>query len=227
MAENPLLELINVNKTFKLHKRAKSELTVLHDIDLKVEAGEFSAVIGPSGAGKSTLLYIIGALDRPSSGEVLFQGRNLSELTDRALAELRLKHIGFIFQNYNLIPTLTALENIAITQIMGTGKGPGARSASEMLELVGLSERSDHLPYQLSGGEQQRLAVARALYASPKVLLADEPTGNLDTKSGIEIIELFKKLNKSLGTAVIMVTHNSKMAEYAHRKLRMIDGRIK
>ncbi|UCH89859.1 MAG: ABC transporter ATP-binding protein [Thermoplasmata archaeon] len=222
----PLIKVSNVSKSFALAKRARSPLTVLHEINLEVRTGEFLAIVGPSGAGKSTLLYIMGALDRPSSGTVYFNGENISKMKDRELTNLRLRHVGFVFQNYNLIPNLNALENIAVGQIMDPSLGRNGKGASEVLEHVGLAERSDHLPAQLSGGEQQRVAIARALFASPSVILADEPTGNLDTKAGEAIIKLFSKLNKKLGTAIVLVTHNTNLAKYAGRKVEMVDGRI-
>jgi putative ABC transport system ATP-binding protein len=167
----------------------------------------------------------MGALDRPSTGEVYFNGRSLVELTDRELTMLRLKHIGFVFQNYNLIPTLNALENTAITRIMMPELGKSGR-AQKLIEQVGLSERSSHRPNQLSGGEQQRVAIARALFAEPAVLLADEPTGNLDSKAGEDIIKLFRDLNKKMGAAVVLVTHNPRWAKYADRTVEIIDGKI-
>ena len=225
MNEGPLIELKGISKKFVTDRRTGSELTVLHNIDIQVSPGEFTVIVGPSGAGKTSLLYILGALDRPSSGDVFFRGRALAGYSDKELAEFRLKHVGFVFQNYNLIPTLTALENVAVTRIMSPELGRSDR-ALELLEQVGLTERTAHLPTQLSGGEQQRVAIARALFPEPAVLLADEPTGNLDSKAGEEIIKLFKRLNNTLGTTVVVVTHNEKWAKFADRKIEMMDGSI-
>jgi ABC-type lipoprotein export system ATPase subunit len=226
MAEEPLIKLENVNKSFRMDKRTKRELTVLHKINLSVKEKEFLAIVGPSGAGKTTLLNIMGTLDRPTKGEVYFRGRNLSDLKDKDLTGLRLNEIGFVFQNYNLIPTLTVMENIAVTQIADAKIGRDDDRANKLIELVGLTARRDHRPSQLSGGEQQRVAIARALFPSPSVILADEPTGNLDSKAGEKIIELFKDLNESTGTAVVLVTHNERLAEYSRRIVEIIDGRI-
>lgn len=226
MAEEAVIRLKDVSKTFRLGKRSSVELTVLDNVSLSVEAGEFVALVGPSGAGKSTLLYLMGILDRPSSGKVYFKGRDIAAMKDRELARLRLNELGFVFQNYNLIPTLTTLENIATAQIMDSGMGRGNRRALELLELVGLKDRANHRPNQLSGGEQQRIAIARAMFGNPSVILADEPTGNLDSRTGLDVIKLFKDLNKKSGTTIVLVTHNQALAENAGRQIQVVDGKI-
>jgi putative ABC transport system ATP-binding protein len=196
-------------------------------VDLTLDAEEFVAIEGPSGSGKTTLLQLLGALDRPSGGEVHFEGRDLAALGDGELAELRLRSFGFIFQQFNLISTLTALQNVE------AGLAPLGIPASElrerslaMLSEVGLGDRSSHLPSQLSGGEQQRVAIARALSASPRVVLADEPTGNLDSRSGADIITLLTGLASKHGTTIIVATHDSELAAKAPRRLTMHDGHL-
>jgi putative ABC transport system ATP-binding protein len=195
----------------------------LDDVDLEIGAGEFVALEGPSGSGKTTLLQLLGGLDRPSGGEVLFEGRNLALLPDHELAGLRLRSFGFVFQQFNLIPTLTAVENVEVklAPIGGTRE-----RALELLGEVGLAERSDHLPQEMSGGEQQRVAIARALSVEPRVVLADEPTGNLDTQTGREIIDLLANLAAEHGSTVIVATHDASLASRAPRRLAMRDGHL-
>jgi putative ABC transport system ATP-binding protein len=199
----------------------------LRGISFDVEESEFLAVLGPSGSGKSTLLHIIGCLDRPDEGEILFEGINILSLTDDGLAELRLKKIGFVFQFFNLLPRLTALENVKIPlTLAGISDKEADERARNLLELVGLGKRLNHKPSELSGGEQQRVAIARALINNPKLVLADEPTGNLDTKSGWEIVSLMRKLNEELGQTFIVVTHDPQIAEAADRIIYLKDGLI-
>jgi len=199
----------------------------LRGVSFDVEEGEFLAVLGPSGSGKSTLLHLIGCLDRPDEGEILFEGRNVLILNDDELAELRLKRIGFVFQFFNLLPRLTALENVKIPlALAGISDKEADERARKLLEMVGLGERLNHRPSELSGGEQQRVAIARALINNPKLVLADEPTGNLDTKSGWEIVNLMRKLNEDLGQTFIVVTHDPQIAEVADRIIYLKDGLI-
>jgi ABC-type lipoprotein export system ATPase subunit len=202
-----------------------AEVHALDGVDMRVEAGEFIAVMGPSGSGKSTLLNMIGALDRPTRGEVRVGGENLTEVRD--LDTFRARQVGFIFQLHNLIPTLTARENVEVP-MMGQpiGRGKRKRRAKELLDLVGLAHRLDHLPNQLSGGQRQRVAVARALANEPKLVLADEPTGDLDTESGSEVIELMQRLNRELSTTFIVVTHDPAVSRQTERILIMRDGCI-
>ena len=215
-----MYELRGVAKFFQ---RGSTTVRALDGVDLQLDAGEFVALEGPSGSGKTTLLQLLGALDRPSAGDVIFEGRDLSGLRDGELAALRLRSFGFVFQQFNLIPTLTAVENVE-AKLVPVG---GTRErALELLGEVGLAERADHLPGQLSGGEQQRVAIARALSVDPRVVLADEPTGNLDTGTGGEIIELLAGLAAEHGATVIVATHDASLASRAPRRLQMRDGRL-
>jgi len=209
----------------KFFQRGPTTVRALDGVDLEIAAGEFVALEGPSGSGKTTLLQLLGALDRPSSGDVIFEGRDLVRLPDRELASLRLGSFGFVFQQFNLIPTLTALENVE-AKLAPTGVDDIEGRAERLLEEVGLAERAHHLPAHLSGGEQQRVAIARALSVEPRVVLADEPTGNLDTKTGGEIIELLAGLAAEHGSTVIVATHDATLAERAPRRLSMRDGRL-
>ncbi len=202
-------------------------VSALDSLDLTIESGEFVAILGPSGSGKTTLLQLLGALDRPTAGTVRFEGRPLDGLGEAELAALRLSALGFVFQQFNLIPTLTAAENVeaglAPLRMNGVDRG---RLAGEHLKAVGLEPRARHLPTQLSGGEQQRVAIARALARSPRVVLADEPTGNLDTESGEMVIDLLGSLHRDLEITLILVTHDQWVAERADRVLSLEDGRL-
>ena len=217
-------ELTGVGKAFN---RGSLVINALQGVDLSIEPGELVALEGPSGSGKTTLLQLLGALDRPSSGTVLFEGRDLARLRDGDLAELRLRSFGFVFQQFNLIPTLTALENIqAKLAPAGFSSDESKRRAEELLAEVGLAQRATHLPSHLSGGEQQRVSIARALSVAPRVILADEPTGNLDTTTGTEIVEILSRLAAERGTTVIVATHDAALASRAQRRLGLRDGRI-
>jgi len=202
-----------------------AEVRALDGLTMTVERGEFVAVMGPSGSGKSTLLHILGALDRPTSGEVWVNGQNLARIRD--LDTFRARTVGFVFQLHNLIPTLTARENVEVP-MMGqpVSRRERRRRVEELLERVGLRDRMNHLPNQMSGGERQRVAIARALANNPALLLADEPTGNLDSQSGAEVVALMRELNRGLGTTIIIVTHDPSVARRADRILLMRDGRI-
>jgi putative ABC transport system ATP-binding protein len=217
-------ELSGIGKSFA---RGATIINAVRDVDLTIEAGGLVAIEGPSGSGKTTLLQLLGALDRPSNGRISFEGRDLAQLGDGDLAELRLRSFGFVFQQFNLIPTLTALENVE-AKLAPTGiDSDELRSrASAMLDEVGLAGRATHLPAHLSGGEQQRVAIARALSVEPHVVLADEPTGNLDTKTGSEVIDLLAGLAARRGTTVIVATHDAALAGRAPRRLTMRDGRL-
>jgi putative ABC transport system ATP-binding protein len=205
-----------------------AQVQAVLDADLEIDRGAFVVIVGPSGSGKTTLLQLLGALDRPTSGELLLEGRELAHLGDGELAKLRLKTIGFIFQQFNLIPTLTAAQNVEVA-LAPNGLDGDARRArvQELLELVGLAGRAAHLPSQLSGGEQQRVAIARALANNPHVLLADEPTGNLDTTTGQEIMALLKGLSTDRGHTVVLITHDVEIAAQAPRVIRMQDGGLR
>jgi putative ABC transport system ATP-binding protein len=207
----------------KFFQRGPSTVRALDGVDLEIEAGEFVALEGPSGSGKTTLLQLLGALDRPSAGDIVFEERDLGSLPDRKLADLRLRSFGFVFQQFNLIPTLTAVENV---EVKLAPVGGGRERALRLLDEVGLSGRADHLPAHMSGGEQQRVAIARALSVDPRVVLADEPTGNLDTATGGEIIDLLAGLAAEHGSTVIVATHDAELAARAPRRLAMRDGRL-
>lgn len=222
--EIPGYELRNVTKEYG---RGGSRVQALRQIDLVIEAGEFVAIVGPSGSGKTTLLQLLGALDRPTSGEIRCQGQNLLQLSDRDLSRLRLRTLGFIFQQFNLIPTLSALANVeAALAPNRLGSGAMKRRAHELLESVGLANRAGHLPSQLSGGEQQRVAIARALANRPSILLADEPTGNLDSVTGDEILDLLHSLSVEHGHTVIVITHDPAVAVRAQHVVRIRDGAV-
>ena len=223
MDTTSLYELEGVGRRYG---QGSTEVRALEGMDLRIAAGEFVVVAGPSGSGKTTLLQLLGALDRPTDGVVRFEGRDLRGLGDRELAKLRLSELGFVFQQFNLIPTLTARQNVEAA-LAPTGVDASARHlrAGELLEAVGLAARSEHLPSQLSGGEQQRVAIARALANDPRVLLADEPTGNLDTTTGREILSLLRQLADSRGLTIVVVTHDPTIADDAPRVVHMRDGR--
>ena len=201
-------------------------IQVLKGIDLDIKKGEYVALMGPSGSGKSTLMNILGCLDTPTSGEYILNGKDVSKMNDNELAEIRNKEIGFVFQTFNLLPRTTALQNVALPLVYaGKSKTQRTQRASEVLTQVGLADRMDHQPNQLSGGQRQRVAVARALVNTPSIILADEPTGNLDTKTSIEIMGLFDEIHAQ-GNTVILVTHEEDIAEHAHRIIRLRDGVI-
>jgi ABC-type antimicrobial peptide transport system, ATPase component len=218
-----IVEAVGLKKTYML---GKVPVEALRGVNLRVETGEFISILGPSGSGKSTMLNLIGALDKPTSGKLLIDGIDISTLNDNQLAELRLK-IGFVFQFFNLIPRLTARDNVELSMsIANMNKQKRRERAIELLETVGLKERINHKPAELSGGQQQRVAIARALANSPKFLLLDEPTGNVDSKTACEVMEIIHKLNVEKGVSIIMVTHDEKLAHEAKRTVRMIDGDI-
>ena len=219
-----LYELRGATRFFR---RGDATIRALDGVDLTIEPGELVALEGPSGSGKTTLLQLLGALDRASEGQVFFEGRELGSLGDRELSELRLRAFGFVFQQFNLIPTLTAVENVeAKLAPLAVSRGELRARASALLDEVGLADRASHLPPQLSGGEQQRVAIARALVVEPRVVLADEPTGNLDSATGAEVVDLLAGLAAERGTTVIVATHNPDLAARAPRRLAMRDGRI-
>jgi putative ABC transport system ATP-binding protein len=218
-----MIEVRNLSKSYM----GKRTVSALCGVSFRIERGEMAAVMGPSGCGKTTLLNIIGGLDRPSDGVVLVDGLDIASLDDDALTRIRRRKIGFVFQFFNLLPTLTAIENIALPlHLAGIGKKETEARAAELIEIVGLTDRHDHLPDELSGGEQQRIAMARALALHPPLILADEPTGNLDSKNGREVLSLFKRLQGQFGTTVLMVTHDSTAAGFCSRVMRMQDGTL-
>ncbi|MFZ3382455.1 MAG: ABC transporter ATP-binding protein [Candidatus Methanoperedens sp.] len=217
---------MELKDVWKIYRMGEFDVPALAGIDLSVKTGEFVAITGPSGCGKSTMLNMIGCLDMPTRGKVLLEERDISKFKSDELARVRGKKIGFIFQTFNLYPTLTALENIRLPMRIHEFPEPEVEETSKkLLEMVGLSERGNHFPAQLSGGQQQRVAVARALSTGPSILLADEPTGNLDTRSGGEVMDVFKRLNRE-GLTIVMITHDPRIAGYAGRVVKMLDGKI-
>jgi putative ABC transport system ATP-binding protein len=221
------MALIEAIELTKVYGKGETAVTALDHVNLRIERGEFVAVMGPSGCGKSTLLHLIGGLDRPTSGAVKIDGQSLSNLSDTALAELRRRRMGFVFQFFNLIPVLDAVENAALPLMLDGIPLPQARTrAGEWLDRVDMSSRKTHRPDQLSGGQQQRVAVARALVAEPALVLADEPTGNLDTKAADEIAALLKQVAGEWGRSVVMVTHDPRIAAYADRIVFLKDGKV-
>ncbi len=210
------------------YMRGSTPVMALHDVDLEIASGEFVSIEGPSGSGKSTMLQLLGALDVPTAGTIVFDGKDLTSARDTYLTDIRSKEIGFVFQQFNLIATLTALENVAIAQLpRGVPKAKRRARAVELLTRVGLGHRLDHLPSNLSGGEQQRVAIARALVNHPRVVIADEPTGNLDSESGKEVMLLFEELRGSgEGITLIVATHDPEIASHAGRRLRLRDGAV-
>lgn len=220
---NPLIQITNIKRDFVLGNEI---VYVLKGIDLEINKGEYVALMGPSGSGKSTLMNLLGCLDTPNSGSYILNGKDVSKMHDDELAEIRNKEIGFVFQTFNLLPRTTALDNVALPMVYaGFSKSERKVRAEEVLNQVGLADRMDHQPNQLSGGQRQRVAVARALVNNPSIILADEPTGNLDSKTSEEIMKLFGDIHK-LGNTVIVVTHEEEVAAYAHRIIRLRDGMI-
>jgi putative ABC transport system ATP-binding protein len=217
-----LIELRSICKTYQM---GIVQVEAICDISLDVAEGELTAIMGPSGSGKSTLMNILGCLDRPTGGEYTLDGHRVANLDDDALAEIRNHTIGFVFQNYNLLPRTSAVENVEVPLIYGGVRNRRER-AMEALDSVGLADRAHHKPSELSGGEQQRVAIARALVNRPSLILADEPTGNLDTKTGLEIIGIFQRLNLELGITVLYVTHDPETSDYTRRIIHLRDGRV-
>ena len=218
--------LLNLSHIYKDYQQDKLVVPVLKDVSLSVEEGEYVAIMGPSGSGKTTLMNIIGCLDLPTSGSYELSGQDVLACKDRELADVRLNSIGFVFQSFHLLPRESALENVALPLIYaGVKKADREKRAAAALERVGLADRVDFKPTQLSGGQKQRVAIARAMVNNPKILLADEPTGALDSKSGKQIMELFERLNEE-GVTIVMITHDAKIASYAKRVIRIIDGEI-
>ena len=218
-----VIKISQITRDFNLGQEV---VKVLKGIDLEIEKGEYVAFMGPSGSGKSTLMNLLGCLDTPTSGQYILNGKDVSKMTDDELAEIRNKEIGFVFQTFNLLPRTTALENVALPMIYaGASKSQRKERAEKVLTDVGLADRMDHKPNQLSGGQRQRVAVGRALVNKPSIILADEPTGNLDSKTSVEIMNLFDEIHRS-GNTVILVTHEEDIARHAHRIIRLRDGMV-
>lgn len=220
-------ELIKLSHINKSYGDGKLSVPVLHDVSLSIEEGEYLAIMGPSGSGKSTLMNMIGCLDRPDSGEYTLAGENVFSLDDNGLSRLRNRTIGFVFQNFNLLPRETALENVALPLLYaGVARAERLERAREVLEGVGLSDRVEFYPTQLSGGQKQRVAIARAMVNRPRVLLADEPTGALDSASGRQVMEIFQRLN-DVGVTIVMITHAQEIADRARRTIHIFDGEVR
>lgn len=218
--------MIQISHISKIYKNDSVETRALDDVSFNIKKGEFVAIMGPSGSGKSTLMHILGALDRPTSGEYFLDGKNVENLTDDELAEIRNKKIGFIFQNYNLLPRTSALKNVILPMIYGgIPKEKRLIQAKKFLEMVGLADKLENTPAQLSGGQQQRVAIARSLVMNPLIILADEPTGNIASVQAEEIMMVFQKLNRQ-GRTIIMITHEADIARYAQRIIHLKDGKI-
>jgi len=220
------LNIIDLKNIYKVYTLGNNQLFALNGVNLKIEKGDYLALMGPSGSGKSTLMNIIGALDTPSSGDYVLNQKKINQLKDNELAEIRNREIGFVFQSFNLLPRMTALENVAIPLIYaGVKKADRLERAEKALHSVGLQDRMKHKPNELSGGQRQRVAIARSLINNPSIILADEPTGNLDSKSSADIMHIFSEINRK-GNTVVMVTHEEDIAQNAKRIVKMKDGKI-
>lgn len=220
------MALIDLKDIYKIYQMGSTQINALDGLECKIEKGEYVALMGPSGSGKSTLMNIIGCLDTPTRGVYSLNGTNVSDMTDDDLASIRNVEIGFVFQSFNLLPRTSAIENVSLPLVYaGVSKKERIERAQIVLEKVGLGDRADHKPNELSGGQRQRVAIARALINNPSIVLADEPTGNLDSKSSLEIMNLFNEIHQD-GNTVVMVTHEEDIAKYAKRTIRMIDGKL-
>jgi len=226
MRENPREPIIRLEKVSRTYDLGRVQVPALVDVDMEVADGEFLAIVGPSGSGKSTMMNILGCLDRPTEGRYVLDGQPVDELNDDGLARVRSRSIGFVFQSYNLLPRTTALENVAAPLMyQGVPRKERLAQAQAVLERLGLGDRLNHLPSELSGGQQQRVGIARAIVTEPALILADEPTGNLDSRSGAEVLSLFRDLHK-LGRSIVLITHDVDVAQAADRAVHLRDGRI-
>ena len=219
-------DIIQIRDLCKTYRVGKVDVPALRGVDLDVQKGHFLSIIGPSGSGKSTLFHIIGGLTPPTSGSVVVDGKDLSAMTDAARTRIRKRTVGFVFQKFNLLPNLTARDNIAVARYIGGTAARPEPEFEEVLRLLGINDRLDHKPNALSGGEQQRVAIARAIVNHPAILLADEPTGNLDTENSKAVLEVLRDLNRRLGQTILMITHNPEAAEFGDRTVHMRDGRM-
>ena len=214
---------IEAKELSKIYGTGESRVTALHKANLKITSGDFISIMGPSGSGKSTLLHLLSGLDRPTSGSLTYDGKEIYSFTDKELSAFRRQRIGFIFQQFNLLPVLTARENIIMPLLLDK-KQPDEAYVKQLTDLLGISERLTHLPHELSGGQQQRTAIARALIGKPDIIFADEPTGNLDSKSGGEVLALLRQIHRQLGKTLVIITHDSRIARQAQRRLQIVDG---
>lgn len=219
------MELLKVENLYKVYGKGENEVKAVNGVSFSVPKGQMVAIVGASGSGKSTLLHMIGAVDRPTSGKIFLDGQDVFQQNNRELAIFRRRQVGLIYQFYNLIPVLTAEENITLP-VMMDGRKPDKEHLEKTLDMLGLKERRDHLPSQMSGGQQQRVSIGRALFTSPQVILADEPTGNLDSKNSAEIMELFRRSNRKLKQTIIIITHDENIAEQCDRIIVLSDGKI-
>ncbi len=218
--------MIEIQNLIKVYRRDKIEVIALRDVSLSIEKGEFAMLFGPSGSGKTTFLHLLGGIDRPTAGKIIVNGRNIAQFNDAQLTEYRRNEVGIVFQFFNLIPTLTALENVVLPmQFAGVPPGERKERAMKLLKMVGLEHRMKHYPGEMSGGEQQRVAIAIALANDPPLILADEPTGELDTETGLKIIHLLRELNEN-GKTIVVATHDMRLREFATRVLEIRDGKI-
>jgi len=225
MSDRSLIEIRDITKVYRMG--GDIEVHALRGVSLQVDAGELLSIMGPSGSGKSTMMNVLGCLDQPTSGDYYLDGVDIKKLNDNALAEIRNRKIGFVFQTFNLLPRTTALQNVELPLVYrGVNGRERQRRVTEALELVGLADRIHHRPNELSGGEQQRVAIARALATQPDIILADEPTGNLDSRSGAEIVAIFQRLNREMGITVAFVTHDPEIAAHTRRIVQLLDGKI-
>jgi len=222
-----MTKAIEVNNLYKSFKLGKESVDVLKDLSFTIDKGEFVSIMGPSGCGKSTLLYLLGGLDNPSNGNIIVNGRDYSSIKEKERSKMRRRELGFVFQFYNLVPNLNVEDNILLPLLLD-GKRPKTyeKELNKILDIIGMTDRKKHTPRELSGGQQQRIAIARALLFNPEIILADEPIGNLDSKSGIEIMKLFKTINCDLGKTIVQVTHSMEAASYGSRVLNLKDGEI-
>jgi putative ABC transport system ATP-binding protein len=218
--------VVEANDLTKVYRMGEIDVHALCGLSLKIQPGEVVAIMGPSGSGKSTLMNILGCLDRPTTGEYYLDGENVAKMSDNQLASIRNRKVGFVFQTFNLLPRLTALVNVEMPLRYGSSNGSRRQRAKEALKAVGLEDRLRHRPSELSGGQQQRVAIARAIVNNPSIVMADEPTGNLDSKSGREIMDLLLKLNSELGTTLIIVTHDAEIAKHTQRVIHIRDGQV-
>jgi len=223
MNNAPIIQITDLRKVYRV---GEVEVQALRGVDLEVKAGEFLSIIGPSGSGKSTLFPIIGALTPPTSGRVRVSDKDLAAMTDAERTRMRRRTVGFVFQKFNLLPNLTARDNIAVARYLGGANSKPDAQFDDVLKLLGIAQRLDHKPNALSGGEQQRIAIARAIVNHPAILLADEPTGNLDTEKSKAVLEIMRDLNQRLGQTILMITHNPEAAAYGHRTVQMRDGKV-